>query len=204
MSQASNERELVKSFEKSERGLLLLREYSRFLTKMQAKYLPTFLIYSAAPELAPPIIGGAAKGLRTLWGLTGGTESNYPILDGTCISECPVLYNHPLYKEHRKLLRRKASDAERLLWCSLKSRRLFGFRFRRQYGAGRYVLDFFCPQTRLAIEIDGPIHLKQVQIILDKKRDTFLKGLNITVLRFTNDDVVNRYDEVLRKIRDAL
>ena len=76
------------------------------------------------------------------------------------------LYNNSDHKEKRKLLRENQTDAERRLWQFLRNKQL-GFIFRRQYGAGRYVLDFYCSKARLAIEVDGGGHAEKGQIEYD-------------------------------------
>ena len=68
------------------------------------------------------------------------------------------LYNDPSTKLDRRRLRKNATDAERKLWSILQSRRMAGLKFFRQYSVGSYILDFYCPERRLAIEVDGGQH----------------------------------------------
>jgi very-short-patch-repair endonuclease len=97
-------------------------------------------------------------------------------------------------------LRAAMPDAEVILWSRLRRRGLDGFRFRRQYIVGRAILDFYCPQRRLAIEVDGPTH----DPIDDEQRDAWLATKGIRVLRVANDDVYSHLDVVLDDIRVAL
>ncbi len=97
-------------------------------------------------------------------------------------------------------LRGAMPDAEVILWSHLRRRALDGYRFRRQYIVGRVILDFYCPQRRLAIEVDGPTH----DPTDDGQRDAWLATRGIRVLRVGNDDVYRHLDAVLADIRVAL
>jgi len=91
------------------------------------------------------------------------------------------------------------TDAERVLWSSLRRRQLNGFRFRRQYPVGPYVADFACPEMRLVIEVDGSQHGSPT----DLTRDAWMRHNGLRVARFWNNDVLNRTTEVLTAI-DAM
>jgi very-short-patch-repair endonuclease len=110
------------------------------------------------------------------------------------------LYNDPSHKELRRLLRKKSTIYERALWDYLRGRRLGRLKFRRQYGVDRFVLDFYCPKLRLAIEIDGPIHEEADSRDYDKDRDTFLKAHNIHVLHFSNEELKTNLAKVIHRI----
>ena len=87
----------------------------------------------------------------------------------------------------------------------LKERRVdYGQKFFRQYSVGSYILDFYCPKTRLAIELDGESHIPNDQKLYDAERTKYLNGNNIKVLRFWNDEVINNIDIVIQKITNAL
>ncbi|MFA6564751.1 MAG: endonuclease domain-containing protein [Verrucomicrobiia bacterium] len=75
-----------------------------------------------------------------------------------------------------RLLRRRPTPAEKLLWRWLRGRRFSGFKFRRQHPIGDYVLDFYCCDARLDIELDGGGHNERAQELRDKRRDEFLKA----------------------------
>ena len=111
------------------------------------------------------------------------------------------LYNNQNLKKRRGLLRKAQTDAEKRLWQTLRSRQMNGLKFFRQYGIGNYVLDFYCPAIRLAIEVDGSQHLENEY---DVKRTDSLRKENIFVLRFWNNDVLNNLDGVYRKITSII
>ena len=90
--------------------------------------------------------------------------------------------------ERRRDLREHQTDAEAKLWYFLKGRHLAGFKFRRQHSIGPYILDFYCPERRAAVELDGSQHLDRVDY--DDKRTAFLEPEGIRVLRFGNHEVL--------------
>jgi very-short-patch-repair endonuclease len=98
-------------------------------------------------------------------------------------------------------LRREMTDAERCLWTHLRRHQLAGFRFRRQFPVGPYIVDFMCVEAKLVIEIDGSQHLESAS---DAVRSSWLEGQGFRVLRFWNHDVLMRTKEVLAVIFDAL
>jgi very-short-patch-repair endonuclease len=86
-------------------------------------------------------------------------------------------------------LRRNSTDVEMRLWHKLRNRQL-GADFRRQHPAGSFVLDFYCPALRLAIELDGGQHQEDRHQIRDRRRDQWLAERGVTVMRFWNSDIV--------------
>ena len=114
------------------------------------------------------------------------------------------LYNDPSRKPDRRRLRKDATDAERKLWDILRNRQINGLKFLRQYSVGRYVLDFYCPEQRLAIEIDGSQHADIHGQRRDVQRDGYLKELNIRVIRFWNTDVLQNIEGVVQRLREEL
>ena len=115
-----------------------------------------------------------------------------------------TIHNHPVLKQRRKALRNEATSAERELWMKLKQRSLGGYKFRRQHSVGPYILDFYCPEARLCVELDGESHLKENAIAYDKERSAYLSRLNIQVLRFLNTDVYENIDAVCENILGEL
>ncbi|WP_173066555.1 YgiQ family radical SAM protein [Sulfurimicrobium lacus] len=99
-------------------------------------------------------------------------------------------------------LRIHQTDAEELLWGTLRAKRFFNLKFRRQHPVGRYILDFFCAEKNLAIELDGGQHAEQVQH--DEERSKFLQEQGIKVLRFWNNDVLQQTESVLESLMGAL
>jgi very-short-patch-repair endonuclease len=104
--------------------------------------------------------------------------------------------------QHAKRLRRGETDAERKLWMHLRSRQVNGAKFRRQQPIGRYIVDFFCPENRLVIELDGGHHAGQVEA--DHRRTDCLTMAGYRVLRFWDNDVQTEPKSVLQKISDEL
>jgi very-short-patch-repair endonuclease len=90
--------------------------------------------------------------------------------------------------------------AETVLRLKLKNKQRKGFKFRRQYSVNKYIVDFYCPELKLAIEVDGDSHYFDSNIESDKKRQEYIESQGIHVLRFTNDDVYKNLDEVLSTI----
>ena len=101
-------------------------------------------------------------------------------------------------KAFRKKLRNEATYAEQLMWHCLRKRSLEGYKFTRQYGVGPYILDFYCPEKRLAVEIDGGQH--DENRAYDEKRTEFLNQANIRVLRYWNNEVQENLDGVCEDI----
>lgn len=113
-------------------------------------------------------------------------------------------YNNPNFIGRRRVLRENQSEVERLMWHYLCGKQFYGLKFFRQYGVGSYILDFYSPAKRLAVEIDGGQHNKNKQEIIDRRRTEYLKNKNIKVLRFWNNEVLNNIDGVLEKIKEAI
>jgi very-short-patch-repair endonuclease len=97
-------------------------------------------------------------------------------------------------------LRREATTAESLLWELLRDRRLLGRKFRRQHPIGQFIADFFCDDARLIIEIDGAVHREPTQQERDRLREEILREHGFAILRFTNDQILDRTEQVLQEI----
>ena len=111
--------------------------------------------------------------------------------------------NPPLPKkilERCRELRQNATDAEMLLWQILKNRGLHDAKFRRQHPVAGFILDFYCSEAKLAIELDGSGHLENNQAQHDQARTKALEDKGIRVLRFWNSDVLNNTQAVLEEI----
>ena len=114
------------------------------------------------------------------------------------------LFNQKSQTSLRKKLRKDNPSAEYLLWMHLRKKQL-GFRFRRQYGIGTFVVDFYCPKARLVIEVDGDTHYqKQESDQYDVERQGYIESKGLKVLRFTNLDVYRNMEGVIQVIRDNL
>jgi very-short-patch-repair endonuclease len=100
-------------------------------------------------------------------------------------------------------LRRVSTPAEQRLWECLRDRRLLGLKFRRQQPLHGYIVDFYCAEHRLVVELDGAVHQDQEQQAYDDYRDGQLHERGLTVLRFTNGEVQQRLEAVLGRIAVA-
>lgn len=109
------------------------------------------------------------------------------------------IHNHKKLKIYRRQLRRDQTDAEKTLWHYLRAGQL-GYRFRRQHSIGPYILDFYCPAKRLAIELDGGQHNDPKDQHKDTLRTQELNKLNIKVLRYWNNQALVNTDDVLEDI----
>jgi len=107
-----------------------------------------------------------------------------------------------LHIDRARNLRTGQTDAEQLIWCHLRNRRLQGWKFRRQHQIGSYIADFVCTDARLIVELDGGQHGDQV--IYDERRTLELEAMGYRVLRFWNNDALKNLDGVLEVILEAL
>jgi len=101
-------------------------------------------------------------------------------------------------------LRRKQTEAEKVLWARLRSRQVTGTKFRRQQPIGRYIADFVSLETKLIVEIDGGQHDDNEGRANDERRTAWLNEKGFRVLRFWNNDVLTNTNGVLEKISEAL
>jgi predicted helicase/very-short-patch-repair endonuclease len=110
----------------------------------------------------------------------------------------------PELLERIRGLRRNATDAEHVLWQLLRNRQLMGYKFRRQHPLAGYILDFYCHEAGLAVELDGGQHAEPGQAAYDAQRTRVLEAEGVRVLRFWNNDVLRNTEAVLQAIWDAL
>jgi very-short-patch-repair endonuclease len=113
------------------------------------------------------------------------------------------IHNRKSLRLVRKGLRNSLT-AEAVLWKNLQRSQLLGKKFRRQHSVGHYVIDFYCPDCRLAIELDGAVHFNSAVSEYDARRTTYLNSLNIRVLRFENKMVFENLDGILEVIKRHL
>jgi len=97
-----------------------------------------------------------------------------------------------------RLLRNNMTEAEKIVWDKLKNRNVFKARFRRQHPIGSFIVDFYCHEYKLAIEIDGEIHLKNDVIEYDDGRSHDIEKFGIKILRFTNNEVFTDLKKINR------
>ena len=110
-----------------------------------------------------------------------------------------IPYN-PRLTEYARDFRNNPTPSEAFLWQRLKGKRVCGFDFHRQKPLGYYIVDFFCNELMLAIEIDGSVHNDDYNKIKDAQRQDRLEDLGVHFLRFSASDVMNNVDEVLEVI----
>lgn len=115
----------------------------------------------------------------------------------------PLVHNNERLKERRRELRRRATKEEEILWEKLRDSKL-GFKFKRQHSVGGYILDFYCSKCKLIIEIDGATHNTQEAKEYDKIRDEYFSDLGYVTVRFLNEEVRNKIEEVLNRIKNYL
>ncbi len=113
------------------------------------------------------------------------------------------LNNLPELRTFRKQLRSSLTPAEAKLWTLLKGAQVEGRKFRRQHSVGPYILDFYCPSERLAIELDGTAHDSDTAQRHDHERTLFLQHFGINVLRFENRWVFQEAEAVLMAIKEG-
>ena len=120
-----------------------------------------------------------------------GVRENYPTIPETLLT-------------HARELRKSSTDAEQLLWGLLRDRQLLDFKFRRQHPLGSYIIDFYCHEVKLAIELDGGQHAEAAKLKHDEKRSACLKEQGITVLRFWNNEALMNTEGMLQIIFEWL
>jgi len=111
-----------------------------------------------------------------------------------------LVYNKTIFKERRRDLRRNQTDAEKALWKQLRNKGFMGLKFFRQYSVGAYIVDFYCPEHKLAIEVDGGQHADPENMNYDRERTCYLESIGITVTRFWNNDLLQNIEGVLEEM----
>jgi len=118
----------------------------------------------------------------------------------------PGMFHHapPKCFQYAEQNRESPTYAEAILWKALKDKRLGGFKFRRQHPIRTYILDFYCHAARLAVEVDGGYHQNVEQRDYDARRTADLVEIGVSVIRFTNEEVINDLGAVLAAVLAAL
>ena len=104
------------------------------------------------------------------------------------------IFNLKNNKYLRSSLRKQEVGAEEKLWWKLRRKNL-GYKFRRQFGIGNYIVDFYCPRLKLIIEVDGGTHSADQEIKNDKSREKYFKSLGLNIKRYNNIDIYNNLSE---------
>jgi very-short-patch-repair endonuclease len=112
-----------------------------------------------------------------------------------------LIYYNPKLKERARHLRIIRTPAEALLWSKIR-RKSLGYEFHRQVPIDEYIVDFYCHELKLAIEVDGFVHDFRQEY--DLRRQKRLERLGVVVIRFDNEDVANGMNEVISSIVRAI
>lgn len=113
------------------------------------------------------------------------------------------IFNQDSMKLKRRMLRRNMPQPEIVLWSKIRNKQL-GHKFRRQYSIEKFIVDFYCPKLKLAIEIDGDNHFTKKNKWKDTKRQFLIEQLGIKFLRFANKEITENLDGVLEKILEEI
>jgi very-short-patch-repair endonuclease len=115
-----------------------------------------------------------------------------------------LVYNKKQQTQRRRYLRHSMTKVEIILWSRLSRRQMHGHKFRRQYSVDQYIIDFYCPRLKLAIEIDGDPHFVSGAKDYDKQRQEHIEKYDICFVRFTNADVCENIDGVCQTIYENI
>jgi len=113
-----------------------------------------------------------------------------------------TIFNLPQYRGRRVELRKNPTEPEKRFWQAVRGKQL-GVKFRRQHGIGHYIVDFYCPEWALVVELDGDSHFNADAQASDAKRNAYLHSLGLRVLRFTNLEIMQNLDGVLLKVMQS-
>jgi very-short-patch-repair endonuclease len=120
------------------------------------------------------------------------------------MSNHPVLQYNSKLKERARSLRKNMTEAEVKLWVHLRKKQVSNLQFYRQRPIGNYIVDFYCPDAKLIIEVDGGQHFQDEGREYDENRDAYLQSLDLTVLRFSNLDVMRNIGGVMDTIAEIV
>jgi very-short-patch-repair endonuclease len=109
-------------------------------------------------------------------------------------------FNRQTEKDKRRQLRDSMPTAEVIFWSRLKGRQMLQCKFRRQFSVGAFVLDFYSPEIRLGIELDGDSHFQEGAREYDQERQAFIESFRIKIVRFLNSEIYENIDGVLESI----
>ena len=110
------------------------------------------------------------------------------------------LYNNKVLKSRRQGLRIDGTEVEKLVWYRIRNRQILNLKFFRQYSIGHYILDFYCPQAKLGIELDGGHHAEEERVMYDKERTEYISNFDIKIMRFWNNEVGENIESVMEEI----
>lgn len=113
-------------------------------------------------------------------------------------------FNKKKETEKRRLLRKQQTFTEKILWLHLRKRQALGYKFRRQYSVDHFVIDFYCPELKLAVELDGDVHDIPDQKEYDKARQKYLEEFGITFIRIKNDEFLGNPNKTFGRIEEEI
>ncbi len=109
-------------------------------------------------------------------------------------------FNKPSETGKRRKLRQHQTNAEELVWRFIRNRQMLDYKFRRQYSVDHFVIDFYCPELKLAIEIDGASHNNSDQKKKDISRQRYLESFNIKFIRIKDEELLGNPNKAFNKI----
>ena len=112
----------------------------------------------------------------------------------------PIIHYNPKLKALAAHLRSQGTKSEIILWNQLKGSQVNGFRFIRQKPIGDYIVDFYCKEVGLVIELDGISHQYNEVMDLDERKQSYLESIGLKVIRFEDEDVIRDLPNVMRVI----
>jgi very-short-patch-repair endonuclease len=113
-------------------------------------------------------------------------------------------FNKPSEKTKRRKLRQNQTNAEELVWRFLRNRQLSGFKFKRQFSVDHFVIDFYCPELKLAVEVDGASHNEPGQQKKDISRQKYLEAFDIKFVRIKDEELFGNPEKAFGKIEQAI
>ena len=105
--------------------------------------------------------------------------------------------------ENSRQLRKNMTPQEKRLWSAIRNRQFFGYRFRRQFPIGQYIVDFICREKKIIIEIDGGQHNEDINIYCDNKRTEYLMAKGYKIIRFWNNEIDKNLVGVYEKLKEV-
>jgi very-short-patch-repair endonuclease len=114
------------------------------------------------------------------------------------------IYNTATKKKKRKELRNEGTAPEAVLWKHLQKRQLLGKKFRRQYSIGPYIVDFYCPECSVIVELDGARHFSPLAEEYEAERTRYMEKEGLKIIRFENKTLYENAESVLETIREAV
>ena len=112
-----------------------------------------------------------------------------------------IHYNRSSEKDKRRRLRQNQTDAEELVWKFLRNRQMNKYKFRRQYSVDKFVIDFYCPKLKAAVELDGSVHDEVNQKYNDEIRQSYPERFGIQIFRIKNEELFGNLEKAFEKIK---